>query len=706
MKQILQNIANGETQLVDVPCPQSTNGQLLISTTKSLVSVGTERMLIDFGKSGWIAKARSQPDKVKMVLDKVKTDGLMPTIDTVRSKLDQPLPLGYCNVGIVQDSGNTGYKLGTRVVSNGHHAEVVRVPENLCASIPDNVDDETAAFTVLAAIAMQGVRITNPTIGESVVVTGLGLIGLITVQILKANGCRVLGIDFDSSKCELAREFGAETVDLSLGEDALAKANAFSRGRGIDAVIITASTKSSEPVSQAATMCRKRGRIVLVGVVGLELSRADFYEKEISFQVSCSYGPGRYENDYEEKGHDYPVGFVRWTEQRNFEAVLDLMSSGAINMQPLISSRFEIDDAINAYKCLDDRSSLGILLNYAAKPEELLSNKLVIIRASESYAAQDCVCAFIGGGNYASRVLIPAFKNAGAKLDTLLTSGGVSAVHHGKKNDFANASTDMSQLLYNNFINTVVIATQHNLHAEQVISSLNAGKNVFVEKPLALSHLELDNIEQAYNAQEGKCRVMVGYNRRFAPHIVKMKSLLANVAVPKAFIMTMNAGAIPAEHWTQDPSVGGGRIVGEACHYIDLMRFLTGSEIVDFNATCMGSAPGVDVTEDKASITLTFKDGSFGTIHYLANGGKAFAKERIEVFANNAVLQLDNFRMLTGYDWPGFKKDKLMSQDKGQNNCSKAFISAINSGIESPINFDEIMEVARVSVDIAESLRK
>jgi predicted dehydrogenase/threonine dehydrogenase-like Zn-dependent dehydrogenase len=706
MKQILQNIANGETQLVEVPCPQAKNGQLLISTTKSLVSVGTERMLIDFGKSGWIAKARSQPDKVKMVLDKVKTDGLMTTIDTVRSKLDQPLPLGYCNVGLVQDSGNTSYKVGTRVVSNGQHAEVVRVPENLCASIPDNVDDETAAFTVLAAIAMQGVRIANPTIGESVVVTGLGLIGLITVQILRANGCRVLGIDFDSSKCQLAREFGAETVDLSKDEDVLAKANAFSRGRGIDAVIITASTKSNEPVSQAATMCRKRGRVVLVGVVGLELSRADFYEKEISFQVSCSYGPGRYETDYEDKGHDYPVGFVRWTEQRNFEAILDLMSSGAINIKPLISHRFEIDNAINAYKCLDDRSSLGILLNYAAKPDDLLANKLVSIRTSESYDPQDSVCGFIGGGNYASRVLIPAFKNAGAKLDTLLTSAGVSAVHHGKKNDFANASTDMAQLLENDAINTVVIATQHNLHAEQVVSAVNAGKNVYVEKPLALTHLELDDIEQAYNAQEGKCHIMVGYNRRFAPHIVKMKSLLANVAVPKSFIMTMNAGAIPANHWTQDPSVGGGRIIGEACHYIDLMRFLTGSEIVDHSAICMGAAPGVDITEDKATITLTFKDGSFGTIHYLANGGKAFAKERIEVFANNGVLQLDNFRTLTGYDWPGFKKVKLMSQDKGQSNCSKAFVSAINTGVESPIHFDEIMEVARVSVDIAESLRK
>jgi predicted dehydrogenase len=526
------------------------------------------------------------------------------------------------------------------------------------------------------------------------------------VQLLRANGCRVLGIDFDSSKCAMAREFGAVTVDLSQGEDAITKANAFSRGQGVDAVIITASTKSNDPVSHGANMCRQRGRIVLVGVVGLELSRADFYEKEISFQVSCSYGPGRYDNEYEEKGNDYPVGFVRWTEQRNFEAVLDLMSSGALNMKPLISHRFEIEDAINAYKCLDDLSSLGILLNYSGNADELLTKKLVSIRAAESYKAQNAVCGFIGGGNYASRVLIPAFKEAGAKLDTLLTSGGVSAVHHGKKNDFANASTDLTQLLGNKAVNTVVIATQHNLHAEQVIQAINSGKNAFVEKPLALTHKELDAIESAYNAQDGKCRVMVGYNRRFAPHVIKMKSLLANVSEPKAFIMTMNAGEIPADHWTQDPEVGGGRIIGEACHYIDLMRFLAGSEITGFTATCMGKADGVEITEDKASITLSFKDGSFGTINYLANGGKAFAKERIEVFANNGVLQLDNFRKLIGYDWKGFTKYKLMTQDKGQANCSKAFINSIILGEPSPIGFDEIMEVARCSVDIAEALRR
>ena len=706
MKQILQNIANGETQLVEVPCPQNKSGHLLISTTNSLISVGTERMLIDFGTSGWIQKARSQPDKVKMVLGKVKTDGLIPTIDAVRSKLDQPLPLGYCNVGVVQDNGGTAFEVGSRVISNGNHAEIVRVPKNLCAAIPENVNDESAAFTVLAAIALQGVRIANPTIGEAVVVTGLGLIGLITVQLLKANGCRVLGIDFDSSKCALARKFGAETVDLSKVEDPLVKANQFSRGKGVDAVIITASTKSNDPVSNGAKMCRQRGRIVLVGVVGLELSRADFYEKEISFQVSCSYGPGRYDAEYEEKGHDYPVGFVRWTEQRNFEAVLDLMSSGALTMQPLISHQFEIDDAISAYQCLDDRASLGILLNYSSNVNELLANKTVSIRAPKSYSSEDAICGFVGGGNYASRVLIPAFRAAGAKLDTIVTSGGLSAIHHGKKNNFVNASTDIEQLLHNKNVNTIVIVTRHNLHAAQVVQTLKSGKNVFVEKPLALTHIELDAIKSAYDEQEGKCRLMVGYNRRFAPHVIKMKKLLSNVNEPKAFIMTMNAGAIPSEHWTHDIRIGGGRIIGEACHYIDLMRFLVGSEISGFTAASIGNADGIKITEDKAVITLTFKDGSFGTINYLANGGKAFSKERIEVFANDGVLQLDNFRKLIGFNWKGFSKEKLRTQNKGQSNCSKAFIEAIKSGAPSPISFDEIMEVARISVDIANSLRK
>tara|TARA_B110000977_G_scaffold199992_1_gene289041 strand:- start:2942 stop:5053 length:2112 start_codon:yes stop_codon:yes gene_type:complete len=703
MLQILQNLSNGETSLVDVPAPKTIKGHINIQTTKSLVSVGTERMLIDFGKAGWIDKARSQPDKVKMVLEKVKTDGLSATYDAVKSKLDQPLPLGYCNVGKVLDGSDTGFEKGARVISNGHHAEVVRVPKNLVASIPDEVDDETAAFTVLGAIAMQGIRLVNPTVGETVIVTGLGLIGLLTVQILKANGCRVLGIDFDSAKCELARQFGAEVVDLSKEQDPIVMAEAFSRGRGVDAVIITASSKSNDIVHQAATMCRKRGRIVLVGVVGLEISRADFYEKELTFQVSCSYGPGRYDEDYENKGMDYPLGFVRWTEQRNFEAVLDLMASGSINIKSLISHQFKIDDAVAAYEKLDDRSSLGILLDYQGTTEESVSKNTVELSENNINKAQKGNVAFIGGGNYASRVLIPAFKRAGANLTALVTSGGMSAVHHGKKNGFLKASTDIEQAL-NDAVDSVVIATQHNLHSSQTVKALEAGKHVFVEKPLALTHDEIDKIEASQ--KKSKSMVMVGYNRRFSPHIQKIKSLVDAKLSPKTFIMTMNAGEIPKEHWTQDAKIGGGRIIGEACHYIDLMRFLSGSKIKSFNAVKMGENDFVEITEDKALISLTFEDGTMGSIHYFSNGGKSFPKERIEVFCDNAVLQLDNFRKLRGFGWKGFNKMNLWSQDKGQENCVDAFMESVRQGEKNPIPQDEIFEVARVSVDIAEMLRK
>jgi len=703
MRQVLQNLRNGETSLVDVPCPKSIDGHALIRTSKSLVSVGTERMLVDFGKAGLLKKARSQPEKVKMVVEKVITDGLSATYDAVKSKLDQPLPLGYCNVGRILDGSNTGFENGARIVSNGHHAEVVRVPKNLIAYIPDEVDDESAAFTVLGAIAMQGIRLVNPTVGETVVVTGLGLIGLLAVQILKANGCRVLGIDFDTAKCQLAKQFGAEVVDLSEEQDPMTIAQAYSRGRGVDAVLITASSTGNDIIHQAANMCRKRGRIVLVGVIGLELSRADFYEKELTFQVSCSYGPGRYDEGYEGKGKDYPVGFVRWTEQRNFEAVLDLMASGSIDVKPLISNRFKINNVVAAYEKLDDRSSLGILLDYHETNTEALINNTVKLSENSNNKIQKGNIAFIGGGNYASRVLIPAFKSARANLMTLVTSGGMSAVHHGKKNGFLAASTDIEQAL-DDAVDTIVIATQHNLHASQTIQALEKGKHVFVEKPLALTHLEIDQIEAAQKV--ANTLLMVGYNRRFSPHIQKIKSLLDAKPMPKTFIMTMNPGEISMDHWTQDSAVGGGRIIGEACHYIDLMRFLAGSKIKSFNAVRMGENEFVELTEDKALISLTFEDGSMGSLHYFANGGQSFPKERIEVFCDNAVLQLDNFRKLRGFGWKGFNKMNLWSQDKGQANCVNAFMESVRAGGENPIPQVEIFEVARVSVDLAEILRK
>jgi predicted dehydrogenase/threonine dehydrogenase-like Zn-dependent dehydrogenase len=709
MKQILQNLKTGDTKIDELPVPGTGSGHILIQTLNSLISAGTERMLMDFGKANWIDKARQQPDKVRMVLDKVKTDGLLPTIDAVRSKLDHPLPLGYCNVGTVVQAmgdgpGAIGFKAGDRIANNGPHAEFVSVPKNLCAKIPDSVSDEAASFTVLGAIALQGIRLVGPTLGECFVVTGLGLIGLLAVQLLKAQGCRVMGIDIDSQKCALADSFGAETVDLSKGEDPLLKAQEFSRGNGVDGVLITASTKSSEPVHQAAQMCRKRGRIVLVGVTGLELSRADFYDKELSFQVSCSYGPGRYDPSYEEKGNDYPIGFVRWTEQRNFEAVLDMMASGALNVLPLISHRFKFEDAENAYKLISENSEpyIGILLEYGNKDphQKGADAKTIRIKETTTHRPATPVVGMIGAGNYSGRILLPLLSETGVRLKSISSGSGVSGTHYGKKFGFELSTTDTDALLYDPEINTVFITTRHNSHAGLVIKALKAGKHVFVEKPLCLTPKELSEIESVYASRltpHASRILMVGFNRRFSPQVQKIKSLLQSVSEPKSFVMTVNAGAIPKEHWTQDPAVGGGRIIGEACHFIDLLRYLADTEITACHASFQGKNP----LNDTATISLTFGNDAIGAIHYLANGHKSFPKERLEVFCAGRVIQLDNFRKLKSFGWPSFRKMNLWRQDKGQRDCIAAFLDAVKKGTPSPIPFEEIAEVTKVSFDIA-----
>lgn len=711
MKQLLQDLSNGKTYVINAPVPSPSPGTLLINSVVSLVSAGTERMVMDFGKANFLGKARQQPEKVKMVLEKVQTNGLLKTLEAVRSKLSQPIPLGYSNVGVVAEVGDSveGFKPGDRVISNGRHADVVRVPRNLCARIPENVYDETAAFTVVASIGLQGIRLAQPTLGENFVVIGAGLIGLLTIQMLRAHGCRVLAIDINESKLDLAQKFGAQICSPGRGEDPVAAGLAFSRGRGVDGVLICAATKSNGPITQAARMSRKRGRIILVGVTGLELNRADFYEKELTFQVSCSYGPGRYDQEYEDKGHDYPFGFVRWTEQRNFEAVLDMMAEGQIAVDSLISHRFSFEDAAKAYETLsEEKNVLGVLLQYSGD-YKTRHDKCVQLADISRFEAEKPVLSFVGAGNYASRVLIPAFKNCGAQLHTIVTSGGTSGALHGKKAGFVQASTDIDAMLTSSEINTVVIATQHNTHARLAIKALEAGKNVFVEKPLAISKEEMDEVQQVYQAAHNSGAgplLMVGFNRRFAPQIQKVKPLLEAVKEPKSFIMTMNAGAIPADHWTQDREVGGGRIIGEACHYIDLMRFLAGSEIVSVQARCIGTASGLEITDDKAAIILGFADGSCGTIHYLANGHKDFPKERIEVFTAGMMLELNNFRKLKAYGWPGFKKMNLWRQDKGQSACPAAFLQAIEGGGASPIPAQEIFEVAKVTLEAAKQLRE
>lgn len=736
MQQILQNLTSGETELVTVPTPACPPGQLLIASRRSLISAGTERMLVEFGRANLLAKAKAQPERVRQVLDKVKTDGLLPTLEAVLARLDQPLPLGYCNAGVVLEVGQGvgGFNVGDRVISNGPHAELVVVPQNLCARIPANVGNDPAAFTVLAAIGLQGVRLARPTLGESVAVIGLGLVGLLTVQLLRANGCRVVGLDFATDRLALARRFGAETVDLSAGVDPVAAGLTFSHGRGIDAVLITASTQSSDPVRQAAQMSRKRGRIVLVGVTGLALNRADFYEKELTFQVSCSYGPGRYEPQYEQQGHDYPPGFVRWTEQRNFEAVLDLMAAGALNVEPLITHRIEFAQAPEAYRLLTgDKAQLGIVLTYPDSAPDRSPTIHLNGRSTENSAAPSVtprhsppatrhsalatpVVGVIGAGNFSSLVLLPALAKTPARLKSIASRGGVSAAHAARKFGFEQASSDARTILADPEINTVFITTRHNSHARLVIEALQAGKHVFVEKPLALNRAELAAVKSTYfgvNQQPNEettpllltpysLLLMTGFNRRFAPLAVKMQALLAQRTQPVSLIYTVNAGAIPADHWTQDPQTGGGRIVGEGCHFIDLLRYLVGQPITGLEARMMGQAAGVVIREDKMTIQLAFADGSTGVVHYLANGSKQFPKERVEAFSEGRVLVLDNFKTLKGYGWPGFKKLGGWRQDKGHRAEVAAFIERVTNGGPPLIPWPELEEVTLASLAAVE----
>ncbi|MCL6589619.1 MAG: bi-domain-containing oxidoreductase [Firmicutes bacterium] len=720
MKQILQSLNTGITEIVETPCPQVKPGHLLIRSCASLVSAGTERMLVEFGKANLAEKAFKQPERVKQVLEKVKTDGVMAAVEAVRAKLDQPVALGYSNAGVVMEvgAGAAGFEVGDRVVSNGPHAEVVCVPKNLCAKIPAGVSDEAAAFTALGAVGLQGLRLALPTLGENFVVIGLGLVGLLTVQLLKIQGCRVMGVDFDRRRLALADSFGVMTVDLSTGADPVKAGVDFSAGRGVDGVIITAATQSNDPVHQAARMCRRRGRIILVGVAGLELSRSDFYQKELMFQVSCSYGPGRYDPEYEVKGNDYPIEYVRWTARRNFETILGLLADGSLQVEPLISHRFPIKDALQAYQLLQQKPGpLGMIVQYpqaAEVSDAELRIQTVLLRTKAPEARKKTPApkrasaqipsrpklGLIGAGEFAARMLLPALQRTGAGLKIIASGGGLSGVYRGRKFGFAAATTDPAVIFGDPEIEAVLIAARHDQHAALVCQALAAGKHVFVEKPLAVDRDGLMAIRAAYEAisREGKAPplLMVGFNRRFAPQTQKMKALLAACPGPQTLIMTVNAGAAPVGHWTMDPETGGGRIIGEACHFIDLLRYLTGSPVREIQTARLDQAG-----QDTVSITLRFENGSIGAVHYLANGAKSFPKERLEVFCGGKILQLNNFIELTGYGWPGFKRWRLWRQDKGHRAEIESFIEAVRTGAPSPIPFAELVEVTEVSFKIA-----
>jgi len=705
MKQILQNLKTGELEIAEVAVPAVRAGGLLIKTTRSLISSGTERMLVNFAKSSLLGKAKQQPEKVKQVIDKIKTDGLMPTLHSVFSRLDEPLPLGYCNAGVVHEVGKgvEGFTVGDRVISNGPHAEFVSVGKNLCAKVPDNVSDEQAAFTVLASIGLQGVRLLNPVFGETIVVSGLGLIGLLVVQMLVANGCKVIGIDFDKNKTALAEKYGAKTINLSSGVDPVEAVKAMTCGIGVDGVIITASAKEDSIVHQSAQMCRKRGRIVLVGVVNLNLDRTDFYEKELTFQVSCSYGPGRYDAKYEGGGQDYPIGFVRWTEQRNFEAILGAMSSGALKVDDLISERIDIAEADKAYKMLtDDASKMALVLTY---PQDGVERKNIIkIKSANPVVSpvSNVVAGVVGAGNFAKMTMLPVLKESGARLKTLVDIDGVAGWHGARKFGFENAANDYRSILEDKEINTVFITTRHDLHTSMVIEALKAGKNVHVEKPLCLNRQQLEEIEKVYS-EHNRQQLLVGFNRRFAPHANKIKSLVSARTAPLCMVWLINAGNIPAEVWVQNLEIGGGRIIGEGCHWIDFMSYVAGSEVKKVSAIMIGAETSEPVKTDKISINLEFADGSIGTLHYFANGSKSYPKETFQLFCQGRVLELDNFRKLTGYGFRNFNKMNLWSQDKGHNEQFKTFVKSISAGGEPLISFDEIKNATLASFAAMES---
>ncbi len=702
MKQVLQNLRNGETIVEEVPAPGLGGGSVLIQTRASLISAGSERMLVEFGKGSLIAKARSQPEKVRQVLDKIKTDGLMPTLEAVFSKLDEPLPLGYCNAGVVLEVGPgvAEFKPGDRVISNGSHAEIVCVPKNLCAKIPDDVTDEQAAFTVLASIGLQGVRLLNPTLGEKFVVYGLGLIGLITVQLLRASGCEVLGVDVNADRLKLAEGYGAKVVNAAAGGDPVTAAGAWTDGKGVDGVLITAAAKTDEIMHASAQMCRKRGRIVLVGVVGLNLRRDDFYEKEISFQVSCSYGPGRYDEKYEQGGQDYPFGFVRWTERRNFQAILDSMRTGRLNVGDLVTHRFDLSEAASAYDAIiSDSRTLGVILTYPVEAERTTSVTVTQPAAAE---AGHPVVGVIGAGSFSKMVMMPSLRKTSARLAYVADINGAAAQYAAKKFAVEKAVNDYKQILDDPDVNTVLIAVGHNLHARFVCETLSAGKHCYVEKPLAMNEAELAEVRAASAAAPDR-HVMVGFNRRFSPHIVKMTELLSGRGEPLCMNMTVNAGIIPPEHWVHDPVRGGGRIIGEGCHFIDLLAFIAGSNVRSVAAMMVGE--GVAVHEDKMSIVLGFEDGSVGTVNYFANGSKKYPKETLEVFSDGRVLRLDNFRRLTGYGFKGFRKFKTSRQDKGHAAEFAAFIERVGSGGQPLIPLEQLENVTLASFAAMESAR-
>lgn len=705
MKQILQNIRTGERAVASVPAPMVRAGEVLIANQASLVSAGTEKMVMDLASKSLLGKAKERPDHVRRVLEKIRNEGLMTTVRQVQKKLGEPMTMGYSSAGVVLACGEgiQQFKPGDRVASNGCHAEVVCVPANLCAKVPDSVAFDHACFAVVGSIALQGVRLAKVHLGETVLVIGLGLVGQLTVALLRGAGCRVIGTDLDPAKCELAKQLGAEVASPGLRASNIEE---MTHGLGADAVIITASTKSNGPIELAADAVRQKGRVVLVGVVGLELDRRPFYFKEAEFVVSCSYGPGRYDANYEERGHDYPAAYVRWTEQRNIQAVLDLMADGKLDVSPLISHRIPIAEAERAYQIIDQGSEpyLGMVLEYPGSHDEKTARRVEFQPARQESGKR--AVGVLGAGNFARMVLVPAIQKSGAfHLKTICSAGGTSAAHTAKETGFEVAATDEDSVFDDPSIDTVFSITQHHQHAGHVLKALAAGKNIFVEKPLCLTIEELNEITSSLLEHENPPILMVGFNRRFSPAATMVKDFYSKTTTPLAVTIRFNAGAIPADHWTQNDEEGGGRIVGEACHAIDLATYLTGSVPVRVYAESVGSERPDAITDDQCAITLRHANGSISTIGYFASGDKAFPKERIEVFGGGKVAVIDDFHTVTTCTGGKMNKQKLR-QDKGHEQEIATLAKSLEQGGKGPISWEELRSVTLASILAVRSLRE
>ncbi len=706
MKQVVQDLRSGKPEVLDVPVPRPTKGQVLVRTVASVVSAGTERALVELAGKSMLGKAVARPDLVRRTLDKARQEGPLAAVEAVRSRLNQPVPLGYSSAGVVEAVGEgvQGVRGGDRVAcaGGGHavHAEYAIVPENLLAQLPDRVDMEHGAFGTLGAIALHGFRLAEPQLGERVAVIGLGLVGQLAMQVGRAAGCTAFGVDLDAERVALAEQLGGTGA---LRDQALDRGRTLTDGQGFDVVLICAHTQDNDPLMLAAELARDRAKVVLIGVVGGELPRTPYYEKELELVVSRSYGPGRYDPNYEEHGLDYPIGYVRWTEKRNIEAFVRLLAEQQVAVGPLISQRYPIDQAVAAYAALlsdGGKRPLGVLLTY---PDPAPVARQLPIRTGQR--RQDAVVKLgaVGAGNYARRVAFPILRRLRpVELVGLASASGLSSAHAGRRYGFGYAGTDASSVIHDGQINTVAVLTRHQLHAELTAEALLAGKHVFCEKPLAIKHAEVDTVFEALEKSAGL--LTVGFNRRFAPMAQRMQAFMALAGAPLSVHYRVNAGALPADHWLHDPDIGGGRLIGEGCHFVDFLVWMIGE--LPSQISARGLPDTSHYPSDNVHLRLSFPNGSIGSVHYVSAGDGAYSKERVEAFGGGRVAVLDNFRRLE-LVVGGRKRISRgwLRQDKGHRRLWEAFSDAIQQGGEPPIPYADLRAVSRAVIYASESLR-